>query len=175
MTRIISAPTETGQLRHYFVRESTLDGWRPQCGQWARLDRCGLRSLSQAAYGDVVEVIRTVTPPTGFHNDEEGCLWLEHRGGSSAVPGDPDRRHERRNVGTVGVWEHVVPIVLATWPEGSRLEQLSSEDRVAVLVAAFEELPPEERRAFVKRSTIGLADFDDCKEEDEGEMPEPII
>lgn len=141
MTRLISAPTETGQLRHYFIRESTLDGWRPQCGEWARLVELLSDARDQAAVGDVVEVLQTVTPPTGFADGVRGKLWLHHRGGSN-LAGTQERYGHL--TGTIGVWERCYPIVLCT-EDGTRLEQLSAEDRVAVLVAAVAELTEGER------------------------------
>lgn len=124
MTRLISAPAESGQLRHYFVRESTLDGWRPQFDQFARLVAVSSDDAEpQAAIGDIVRVYRSMGA---------GDRTIVSHWGPAGQ--------------TAGTWEHLIPVVLQT-SEGSTLDQLSSEDRVAVLVAAVRELTPEERVA----------------------------
>jgi hypothetical protein len=56
----------------------------------------------QAAVGDVVRVIRTITPPTGFHGGEPGCLWIKHWDGANSME---HMAKYGKLCGTAGEWE----------------------------------------------------------------------
>jgi hypothetical protein len=121
---------------------STLNGWRPNHGDKARLVQASTSGPSQASVGDVVTVFRLLTPPTGFYNDEPGCLLLVHWGGSNYVDGTP-------HAGTAGVWEQVLDEQLRT-ACGTKLDQLTREYRVFLIAEAVRGLREEEREAVLR-------------------------
>jgi|1185.fasta_scaffold01258_2 hypothetical protein len=121
---------------------STLNGWRPNQGDKARLVQASSSGPSQAIVGDVVNVYRLLTPPGKFYNNEPGCLLLQHSDGSNSVSGEP-------LTGTAGVWEQVLDEQLRT-ASGTRLDQLTREYRVFLIVEAVRGLSEEEGQMFLE-------------------------
>lgn len=91
----------TELFSHPTLPRTTLSAWRPAYRERAKLIKVATGFPDpQAAVGDVVEVVRTITPPTGYYNDEPGCIWIAHWDGSNMQTGVALR-------GTAGVWEKV--------------------------------------------------------------------
>jgi hypothetical protein len=123
---------------------STANGWRPNRLDKARLVYVSTSGPCQAIVGDVVTVFRLITPPTGFYNDEPGCLWIRHWGGSNATitPGT-------RDTGTAGIWELVQDETLSI--DGTPIDRVTPEYRVFLLAEAVRGLAQEEREAVLER------------------------
>jgi hypothetical protein len=83
--------------------------YRPQYNQRVRLLRVARdpgepnyeMPSPQAVVGDVVTAIRTLTPPTGFHAVDAGCLWINHWGGANCME---HMEKYGKLCGTAGEW-----------------------------------------------------------------------
>src|SRR3954469_4540511 len=121
---------------------STLNGWRPNRLDKARLVQAASSGPCQAIVGDVVIVSKLLTSPGTFHKNEPGCLWIRHWDGSSSNPGEP-------LIGTAGIWELVQDEMLTI--DGTPLDRVTPEYRVFLLAEAVRGLTDGEREAVLER------------------------